>query len=95
MSEHDRPIFLPAGPDGSRPRCGGRGSRVGGPEDDHPQIAARVACFAQLRRARTAPRPVCKKTLKTDSHGKSTSNYENLALLYLRLISLSLGFPEL
>ena len=39
-SEHDRPIFMLAGPDGSRPRCGGRDSRVGGP-GDYPR------CFSQ------------------------------------------------
>jgi len=33
-SGHDRPIFMSAGPDGFRPRCGGRDSRVGGPEDN-------------------------------------------------------------
>ena len=32
--EHDRPIFMPAGPDGSRPWHGGRDSWVGGPEDN-------------------------------------------------------------
>jgi hypothetical protein len=31
---------MPTGHDGSRPRHGGRDSKVGGPEDNHPQIAA-------------------------------------------------------
>ena len=40
-SEHDRAIFMSAGPDGSRPRCGGRDSWVGGP-GDNPRRSSHV-----------------------------------------------------
>ena len=60
---------MPTGHDGSRPRHGGRDSRVGGPEDNHPQIAAPLRTLrAPFCALAPAPRTGLRRSITLKPH---------------------------
>jgi len=60
---------MPTGQDGSCPRRGGRDSWVGGPEDNHPQIAAPLRTLrAPFCALALAPRTGLRRSTTTKPH---------------------------